>query len=215
MILKAQRKKIINIALMVKKERLIPLTFGNFSLRDKNTGYICITPSGMDYEILKPRDIIVCSTEGEIIEGIRKPSIETPMHCLVYKHRKDVMGIIHTHSVYASAWASCGNGKIPIVSVELAALTGRSLNCADYAKGGTNELAQNVVKALGDNNGVLLKNHGLLTVGSDIESAFSNAVVVEEGAKVAYIARQIGNMNIIHDKECDELHEGTMKYYGQ
>ncbi|PKM88943.1 MAG: class II aldolase family protein, partial [Firmicutes bacterium HGW-Firmicutes-12] len=97
MILKENRDIVIAIAKKSKEIGLIPLTFGNFSLRDKETGYICITPSGMDYDQLSTEDIVIVDIEGKIVEGHRKPSVETPMHCKVYCKRNDVYGVCHTH----------------------------------------------------------------------------------------------------------------------
>ena len=123
MILENERKKIIQIALSVQKEKLVPLTFGNFSLRDPNTGFVCITPSGMPYEKLVPSDIVVIDLNGKIIDGNRKPSIETPLHTTIYKKRKDVNGVVHTHSTYVTAW-SCINGGMPCITSEAANLVG-------------------------------------------------------------------------------------------
>ncbi|MGE5678467.1 MAG: class II aldolase/adducin family protein, partial [Pseudomonadota bacterium] len=87
MILKELRDKVIETALKARREKLIPLTMGNFSARDKATGLICITPSGMDYDLLKTDDIVVLDHEGNIAEGNRKPSIEAALHCAVYRRR--------------------------------------------------------------------------------------------------------------------------------
>jgi L-ribulose-5-phosphate 4-epimerase len=85
MLLEKQRSKLISFMLKAQEMGLVPLTFGNFSLRDKDTGYVCITPSGMEYQALKPEDIVVVDVNGKVIEGKRKYSIETPMHCLIYQ----------------------------------------------------------------------------------------------------------------------------------
>lgn len=214
MLLEELRKRVIATALKAQKEKLIPLTMGNFSARDKKTGYICITPSGMDYESLVPSDIVVLDVEGNIIEGERKPSIETPLHCAVYRRRKDVFGVSHTHSVFATAWAAC-NESIPVVVAELAALIGGPVECAIYKPMGSLELAETAAIRLKDRHAILLANHGVLAVGPDIESAFANSVVVEEGAKIAYYARQIGVMRLIPEEECISLRKTTLEKYGQ
>ena len=99
MLLKPQREKVISTALTARQMGLVVLTFGNFSIRDAATGYICITPSGMEYADLKPEDIVVINNKGDVIDGSRRPSVETPLHCAVYQGREDVDGICHTHSV--------------------------------------------------------------------------------------------------------------------
>lgn len=214
MLLEELRNRVIVTALKAQKEKLIPLTMGNFSARDRKTGYICITPSGMEYDRLVPSDIVVLDEEGNIIEGERKPSIEAPLHCAVYRRRKDVFGVSHTHSVFATAWAAC-NESIPVVVAELAALIGGPVECAIYKPMGSLELAETAAIRLKDRHAILLANHGVLAVGHDIESAFANSVVVEEGAKIAYYARQIGVMKLIPEEECISLRKITLEKYGQ
>ena len=214
MLLQELREKVIEIALKAQKERLISLTMGNFSARDKETGYICITPSGMEYDKLTAEDIVVMDAEGNILDGDRKPSIEHPLHCAVYRRRKDVFGVSHTHSVFAAAWAAC-NENIPVVVAELAALVGGPVECAPYKPMGSSELAETAAVHLKDRHAILLANHGVLAVGHDIKAAFANSVVVEEGAKIAYYARQIGVMKTIPEDECRSLRKSTLEKYGQ
>ena len=214
MILKELREKVIEIALKAQREKLIPLTMGNFSARDRSTGLICITPSGMNYDLLKAEDIVVMDSEGHIAEGGRKPSIEAPLHCAVYRRRNDVFGVSHTHSVFATAWAAC-NESIPVVVAELAALIGGPVECALYKPMGSLELAETAALRLMNKNAILLANHGVLAVGHDIDTAFANSVVVEEGAKIAFYARQIGVMKLIPEEECQALRKSNLEKYGQ
>ena len=214
MLLHMQRQKVIEIALKAQRERLIPLTMGNFSLRDKETGYICITPSGMDYSLLQPEDIVVVDINGTIIDGNRKPSIEIQLHCRTYAKRTDIFGICHTHSTYATAWACCGK-EIPVIVAELAGMIGGPVKCAPYAPMGTVELADIVAEHLYSQNAVLMENHGLLAVGENIDKAFANAVIVEEGAKITLYSMQIGGMKTITEQECKKLKRQTIENYGQ
>lgn len=214
MILEETRKKVIEIALRAQKEKLIALTFGNFSIRDRETGYVCITPSGMNYDILTPEDIVVVDENAKIIDGKRKPSIETPMHCIVYRKRKDVFGIAHTHSTFATAWACCEE-DIPCVVAEVGCVVGGPIKCSPYRPIGTLELGEAVVAYLGNTDAVLLGKHGALAVGPDIDTAFTNAVIVEEGAKVAYYAKGIGMLYPIPEEQCKELRTTTIEKYGQ
>jgi L-ribulose-5-phosphate 4-epimerase len=214
MLLLTQRQKVIEIALKAQRDKLIPLTMGNFSLRDRETGYICITPSGMDYSSLQPEDIVVVDIHGAVIEGKRKPSIETQLHCRTYAKRTDVFGICHTHSTYATAWACCGK-EIPVIVAELAGMIGGPVKCATYAPMGTIELADIVAEYLHLQNAVLMENHGMLAVGETIDHAFANAVIVEEAAKVTLCAMQIGGMKTITEQECKDLKRSTLEKYGQ
>jgi L-ribulose-5-phosphate 4-epimerase len=214
MLLQEQRQKVIDIACRAQSDKLIPLTMGNFSIRDKETGLICITPSGMEYSLLKPSDIVVVDLMGVTIDGNRKPSIETQLHCRTYAGRPDVFGICHTHSVFATAWACC-NKEIPVIVAELAGMIGGPVRCAPYAPMGTIELADKVAKHIGSNHAILMENHGMLAVGEDIEKAYGNAVIVEEAAKITLYAMQIGGMKTIADQECKELRKQTIENYGQ
>jgi L-ribulose-5-phosphate 4-epimerase len=214
MLLQAQRQKVIEVALKAQQDKLIPLTMGNFSIRDKDTGYVCITPSGMEYSLLQPADIVIVDLYGTIVDGNRKPSIETQLHCRTYAKRADVFGICHTHSPYATAWACCGK-EIPVIVAELAGMIGGPVKCAPYAPMGTIELANIVAEHIGSQNAVLMENHGMLAVGENIDQAYANAVVVEEGAKVTLYAVQIGGMKTITDQECKSLKKQTMESYGQ
>lgn len=214
MLLKEKRQKVIDIALKAQKERLMPLTMGNFSIRDKETGYILITPSGMEYSLLKPEDIVVVDLQGSIIDGSRRPSIETQLHCRTYKKRSEVMGICHTHSTYATAWACCGK-EIPVIVAELAGMVGGPVQCAPYAPMGSEKLADIVSDFIGMKNAVLMENHGMLAVGESIDKAYANAVIVEEAAKITLYAMQLGNMQTITDQECDYLRKQTIENYGQ
>jgi L-ribulose-5-phosphate 4-epimerase len=214
MLLQSERTKVIETARRARRDRLVPLTFGNFSLRDRDTGYICITPSGLDYDGLVESDIVVIDIDGRVIDGHRRPSIETPLHCEVYRRREDVMAVAHTHSVFATAWACCRE-EIPAVAAEVAVIAGGSIRCAPYRPVGSVELAQVAAETLHDNDIVLLANHGVLAVGRDLDTAYANAVVAEEGAKVAFYARQIGSVAAIDEDECRSLRRTAREKYGQ
>ena len=214
MLFENQRRKVMATALEAREMGLVTLTFGNFSLRDESSGLVCITPSGMDYRELTPEDIVVVDLDGRVVEGGRRPSTETPLHCLAYKKRGDVFGICHTHSVFATAWASCGLA-IPAIVFELAALIGGPVECAPYRRAGTAELAEAAVEALRDRQAVLLANHGLLAVGPDLGAALVNAAVVEEGAKIACLARGIGELRPIPEEECRAARRQFLQKYGQ
>lgn len=214
MLLEEQRKKVIEIALEVQRLNLVPLTFGNFSIRDAETGYVCVTPSGMKYEELKPEDIVVMDTNCNVVDGIRKPSIEAPMHCEAYRKRDDVFGVVHTHSPYATAWASC-NKAIPCIIAETAAVVGGAIECAAFAPMGTVELAKVTVEGLGSKDAVLMERHGALAVGPNIDVALVNAIVIEETAKIAYFTKSIGEAIELPAEVCKRLREDTITKYGQ
>ena len=214
MLLEEERKIVIKTALKAQNSGLVPLTFGNFSIRDQKTGYVCITPSGIDYQDLQPQDIVVIDIEGKIIEGAKRPSVETPMHCHIYKKRPDVFGICHTHSTFATAWASCEE-SMPVIVAELAALIGGRVETAPYRPIGSIALAEVTAKVLADKAAVLMSNHGLVAVGPDLASAFCNAVIVEESAKVTFYAKNLGKIKVISEAECEAIKKWASEKYGQ
>lgn len=188
-------------------------TAGNVSARDPESGHILITPSGLPYESMRPEDIVVVDEDGRVIEGDLAPSSETPMHTAVYRSRRWVNGVVHTHSRYATAFACAGQ---PIRAAHyLVAFAGREVPVAEYATFGTPELAERAVQALPPNGkAVLLKHHGVLTVGSSVEEAFRIASVVEYVAEIYYLALQIGNPPILPNEELDRL-QVKFQGYGQ
>ncbi|MDY3035424.1 MAG: class II aldolase/adducin family protein [Absicoccus sp.] len=215
MLLEQERKHVIEIALTIQREKLIPLTFGNFSLRDPETGYICITPSGMPYETLHPSDIVVVDIDNNIVDGERKPSIEAPMHTAIYRKRPDVNGIIHTHSTFCTAWACRDIDGMPCITSEAADLVGGKVKVADFCLPGSQELADVTSEAIGQDRAVLMGNHGAICVDSDIDKALKDAIVLEESAKVAYYAFQMGDVNILEDQIAEYMRKDTEKNYGQ
>ncbi|MBP3852867.1 MAG: class II aldolase/adducin family protein [Erysipelotrichaceae bacterium] len=216
MLLEQERKKVIEIALTIQRLKLIPLTFGNFSLRDPETGYICITPSGMPYETLHPSDIVVVDENNQIVDGERRPSIELPMHTAIYRKRKDVNGIVHTHSTFCTAWACRDIEGMPCITSEAADLVGGQVKLARFCMPGSSELAEVTSDALGDKDkAVLMGNHGAICVDDNIDKALKDAIVLEESAKVAYYAFQMGNVNILEDQVAEFMRKDTEKNYGQ
>lgn len=215
MLLEQERKHVIEIALTIQQEKLIPLTFGNFSLREPETGYICITPSGMPYETLHPSDIVVVDIDNNIVDGERKPSIEAPMHTAIYRKRPDVNGIIHTHSTFCTAWACRDIDGMPCITSEAADLVGGKVKVADFCLPGSQELAEVTSEAIGQDRAVLMGNHGAICVDSDIDKALKDAIVLEESAKVAYYAFQMGDVNILEDQIAEYMRKDTEKNYGQ
>ncbi len=215
MLLEQERKHVIEIALTIQREKLIPLTFGNFSLRDPETGYICITPSGMPYETLHPSDIVVVDIDNNIVDGERKPSIEAPMHTAIYRKRPDVNGIIHTHSTFCTAWACRDIDGMPCITSEAADLVGGKVKVAEFCLPGSQELADVTSEAIGQDRAVLMGNHGAICVDSDIDKALKDAIVLEESAKVAYYAFQMGDVNILEDQIAEFMRKDTEKNYGQ
>lgn len=215
MLYEETRRAVCETARRMMRDGLVKLTSGNISSRIPGTAYIAITPSGMDYETMAPEDIPVVDLEGQIIDGPRRPSTETPMHRLVYQRRPDVGAVVHTHSIYASAFA-CLGVAMPVISTELAMVVGATIRCAPYAKSGTQEMAEAAVTALGaEDLAVFLQNHGVLAVGRNLREAYNTAVALEEAAMIYYLARQMGEPIVIPAEERDRMFREFRRSYGQ
>lgn len=170
------------------------LTFGfsgNISVRTPENGLFIITPSGMKKARLNPEDMIVVDYKGDVVEGTGKPSVETPMHLAIYKCRKDVKAIIHAHPIYSTVFAVTGIDMIPITE-EMVLYTGGEVKVAEYALFGTEELARNVLEALGKKRAVLLRNHGIVTCGRDLDEAVDVLLCVEREAKIIILSKLLG-----------------------
>lgn len=184
-------KDLIKYAQRAEKEGLCKHKSGNFSILDRSTGLVYITPSGFYRSDLTVDDIVISDLKGNVRENakLRKPSIELSMHLKVYSKRSDVNAIVHTHSPYATAFAVKGIKIEPVTSE--AYFYGKNMEIVPYFEHGTEELAEAVSKAIKHVDVCLLKNHGILTVGDAIESVFLKAVYVESVAMIDYLSRTL------------------------
>lgn len=164
---------------------------GNISVRLPEEGLFLISPSGLWKSRMKPEDLVVIDENGNVVEGARKPTIEYRMHLAVYRSRSDVNAIVHGHPLFASVFAAMRKRLEPLLE-ELVIYLGGPVEVAEYALPGTEELARNVVKALGDRNAVLLANHGALTCGSSLEEALAAMVYLERAAAITVLATLLG-----------------------
>ena len=197
------RQEVMEAVHQITQLGLAQGTSGNASLRVPETGDVVITPSALAYEVIEAADIAVVDKHGMLIEGRYRPSSEMPMHLSVYRHRKEVGGIVHTHSTWATALACLGE-EIPAVHY-LIALVGPRVPLAAYAPYGTDELGDTVVQALGTYQAVLMQNHGVLAVGRTLGDAVTVAATVEYLATVYARARSLGTPIILPDEEIARL----------
>ena len=185
-------------------------TGGNLSMFNPAKNLIAITPSGIAYPDLTPQDIVVMSPDGYVVEGTMRPSSEWGFHRALYKKREDIRAIVHTHSVYATTFACLGR-EIPAVHY-LVGFSGKKVPLAPYATYGSEQLAQNITGAIEDYNAVLLANHGLVTVGTELSKAFNTAEEIEFVARVCYQAEGIGNPVILSHGEMQRVIEKFADY---
>jgi L-ribulose-5-phosphate 4-epimerase len=209
--LKAQLHK---LHLELPKNGLVTWTGGNVSARDPATGLVAIKPSGVMYEDLRPEDHVVLDLEGDIKEGELKPSSDTASHLYIYRHMPHVNGIVHTHSPYATAFAALGR-PIPVYLTAIADEFGGPIPCGGFALIGGEEIGQQVVAHIGSSPAVLLKNHGVFTVGKSAKAAVKAAVMVEDVARTVWYALQLGTPDEIAPEDVKRLHDRYMNVYGQ
>jgi L-ribulose-5-phosphate 4-epimerase len=189
-------------------------TGGNVSGRDPETGLVVIKPSGVKYPDLKPEQLIVIDIDGKIVEGSLSPSSDTASHLYIYRHRSDVGGIVHTHSPYATAFAAV-NKPIPVYLTAIADEFGGPIPVGGFALIGGEEIGKVVVESIGTSPAVLLKNHGVFTIGKNAETAVKAAVMVEDVARTVWYALQIGTPDVIPAEDVAKLHQRYTNVYGQ
>jgi L-ribulose-5-phosphate 4-epimerase len=199
------RTHVMTIAKRIYSNRLVIASLGNVSCRDKS-GTIAITPSGVDYEELSVQDIVTIDIHGTPLQEGRTPSSETPMHTVIYRERPDIMGIVHTHSLSASAF-SVVNQEIPVEMVEVAAHVGGSIPVAPYRPPGTKELGEKALEMLKGRRACLLQNHGVLAVGTTLEKAYKAAAITEVAARIHILAAVLGNPGELPEHEVNKVRD--------
>ncbi|MDD2320637.1 MAG: L-fuculose-phosphate aldolase [Geobacteraceae bacterium] len=212
MLLQNERSEIVRFGRKMLAARLTSGTGGNLSIFDRNEGLVAISPSGIEYEDMTPDDVPVVDGAGKLVEGTRKPSSELGFHLALYRQRPDIRAVVHTHSVYATTMA-CLHWEIPAVHY-LVAFSGQKVPLAPYATFGSEELAARVAETIGGYNAVLLANHGLVTVGPNLATAFAVAEEIELVAQIYYQAKCIGTPVIVPEGEMDRV-IGKFATYGQ
>lgn len=208
------KKEIVHYGNMLIEKGLVTGTGGNLSVRlPENDGFM-ITPSGIPYSEMIPDDIVTMDFNGNVVEGKRVPSIERGMHRAIFNARPDVDAVIHTHQKYASAIAATRQDMEPILD-PFVAVFGGGLKTSRYASIGTEELARNVVEALGGRNGVLIANHGALCTGKTLEMAFANCEFLEASAITYCFAHIIGKPVVLDEDTCEREARYLSMRYGQ
>lgn len=222
------KAKVCEANLELVRHGLVIFTWGNVSAIDRESGLVVIKPSGVSYDNMKPSDMVVVDLDGNTVEGDLKPSSDTPTHTVLYRAFPEIGGVVHTHSTYATAWAQAGM-DIPNIGTTHADYFHDAVPCtadmtAAEVKGAYElETGNVIVRRFEGLNpvhtpGVLVKNHGPFTWGSDGAEAVHNAVVLEQVAKMAYIAFGVNpslTMNpLLVEKHFSRKH-GPGAYYGQ
>ncbi len=200
--LSAERRAVAALGRQLLESGLTRGSGGNVSVRSGDR--VAVSPSGIPYEDVSPDTVPVVDLDGTVLEGELEPSNETPLHTMIYDERPEIGGIVHTHSPYASTFASLGE-PIP-ASHYLIAYAGREVPVAGYEPPGTEALGELATEALGtEHNACLLQNHGVIAVGEDGEDAMEVAEMVEFVARIHYQASAIGEPIVMDDEDLDDL----------
>lgn len=212
MLMEKERFQLIEFGKKLVQAGLTKGTGGNLSVFDRQSGYVAITPSGIDFFEIKPEDIVILDLEGNKIEGEKVPSSEWEMHLIPYRTRTDIDAVIHAHTMYATI-LGCLHWDLPATHYMIA-VAGPTVRCAKYATYGTHELAVNASEAMQDRNAVILANHGILAGAKDLLNAFNIVEEIEYCSEIYCKAKSIGEPVILPSEEM-ELMAKKFKTYGQ
>lgn len=216
MVDKKIRARVCDLNIDLEMQGLVRWTAGNVSERLPDGKSFIIKPSGIKYAELQPSMMVVCDLDGNVLEGDLAPSSDTAAHAYVYKHMKSVNGVVHTHSNYASAWAAAQK-PIPCALTAMADEFGGDIPLGPFALIGNDDIGRGIVNTLTGHRSpaVLMKNHGVFTIGKSAEAAVKAAVMCEDVAKTMWIAQSLGKVKRIDQQSIDSLYSRYQNVYGQ
>ncbi|WP_017536640.1 MULTISPECIES: L-ribulose-5-phosphate 4-epimerase [Nocardiopsis] len=195
---------------------LVTWTSGNISERIPGTDLFAIKPSGLSYDELTPASMVVCALDGTPVDGEHSPSSDTAAHAYVYREMPEVGGVVHTHSTYATAWAARGE-PVPCAITAMADEFGAEIPVGPFALIGGDDIGRGIVATLRGHRSpaVLMRGHGVFTVGKDAKAAVKAAVMCEDVARTVHIARQGGPVEPLPQEHVDALYDRYQNVYGQ
>jgi L-ribulose-5-phosphate 4-epimerase len=198
------------------ENNLVAWTSGNVSARVPGTDLMVIKPSGVAYADLTPGSMVLCDLDGNSVEDGYKPSSDTATHAYVYRHMPHVGGMVHTHSSYATAWAARGEA-IPCVITAMADEFGGEIPLGPFALIGSDEIGRGIVSTLTGHRSpaVLMRSHGVFTIGGTARAAVKAAVMCEDVARTVHLARAYGDLTPLGPDQIDALHKRYTEHYGQ
>jgi len=216
MTIDALRRELCELHAELPRNGLVAWTAGNISVRVPGRDLMVIKPSGLPYPELAPEAMVVCDLGGRRVEGDLAPSSDAATHGYVYRHMPEVGGVAHTHSAYATAWAVHGE-PIPCVLTAMADEFGGPIPVGPFALIGDEAIGRGIVATLAGHRSpaVLMRGHGVFTIGPDARAAVKAAVMCEDVARTVHLARSLGELTTIDDDQVEALHDRYQNVYGQ
>jgi L-ribulose-5-phosphate 4-epimerase len=210
------REEVCRLHEQLTRWGLVTWTSGNVSARVPGEDLLVIKPSGVLYEDLTPESMVVTTLDGEVVEGDRKPSSDTDAHAYVYRAMPEVGGVVHTHSPYATAWAARAEA-IPCVLTAMADEFGGEIPVGPFALIGNDDIGKGIVATLSGHRSpaVLMRSHGVFTIGPTAKAAVKAAVMCEDVARTVHFARAGGEPVPLDQTQIDALYERYQTAYGQ
>ncbi|MDO9380787.1 MAG: L-ribulose-5-phosphate 4-epimerase [Nocardioidaceae bacterium] len=210
------RREVCGLHAELTRYALVVWTAGNVSARVPGRDLMVIKPSGVSYDDLTPENMVVCDLHGRVVEGDLSPSSDTEAQAYVYREMPHVGGVVHTHSPYATAWASRAE-PVPCVLTMMADEFGGEVPVGPFALIGDDSIGRGIVETLRGSRSpaVLMQNHGVFAVGADARRAVKAAVMCEDVARTVHLARQLGEPLAIPQAEVDSLFDRYQNVYGQ
>ena len=212
----ALRREVCALHAELPRNGLVAWTSGNLSARVPGEELMVIKASGVPYDALDPDAIVVCDLNGEVVDGSMQPSSDAATHGHVYREMANVGGVAHTHSPYATAWAIHGE-PIPCAMTAMADEFGGEIPIGPFALIGDDEIGRGVAETLAAHRSpaVLMRSHGVFTIGASARDAVKSAVMCEDVARTAYLARTLGPVEALEAGHVDALWERYQNVYGQ
>jgi L-ribulose-5-phosphate 4-epimerase len=208
------REQVVRYARRLIATGLVRGTSGNVSVREPESDRAFVTPSGVDYDTMKPDDVVLVDLAGRPASAGMKPSVDTPVHVAIYRIRPDVGAVIHTHSIHAAAFSAVGRDIPPLIT-ESAGYVGGPVRIMRYIPPAQPDTGDAVAGGLGHDRAILLPNHGVIAVGENLMKAFAAAMAVEESAHVAVLAYQLGEPKLVPNSEIMRMNDFIHHKYGQ
>ena len=210
------RRTVCDLHAELPRNGLVAWTSGNISARVPGSGLMVIKPSGVSYDDLTPESMVVVGLDGSVVSEGYSPSSDTAAHAYVYREMPEVGGVVHTHSPYATAWAARGEA-IPCVITAMADEFGGEIPLAPFARIGGDEIGKAIVATLTGHRSpaVLLRSHGVFTIGPSAKAAVKAAVLCEDVARAVHLARTLGEVKPLDPADIDALYDRYQNVYGQ